>query len=201
MQWVRGGLLEASLPTGAFDLVSAQCPALPRTSSNNAERLLHRRRLLGSWVGLGLCGGGALLQTLLRGWIDRRKQAGSKAWVRPPVPLPRAPNRVGHVLPDVPWLPLEVPRCPENPAVNWPKRSTPRVWWAPCGWSRGFKSPLGHSCRPRNAGPLTISGRWVEAMSYRMSYPATVARQRLTRWKGHAMARIKWRPRADGGTS
>jgi hypothetical protein len=62
-------------------------------------------------------------------------------------PSPR-PCRVGHVLPVVPWLPLGVPRCPENPAVNWPKRSTPRVCWAPCGWSRGFKSPLGHSTGP-----------------------------------------------------
>jgi hypothetical protein len=31
-------------------------------------------------------------------------------------PLP-GPNRVGHVLPGVPWLPLGVPRCPENASV------------------------------------------------------------------------------------
>jgi hypothetical protein len=39
-------------------------------------------------------------------------------WVRPTGPPPPGPNRVGHVLPVVPWLPLRIPRCPENAAVN-----------------------------------------------------------------------------------
>jgi SAM-dependent methyltransferase len=40
VQWVRGGLVEAALQAGAFDLVSAQYPALLRTPSKDAERLL-----------------------------------------------------------------------------------------------------------------------------------------------------------------
>ncbi|HYP43722.1 MAG TPA: class I SAM-dependent methyltransferase [Propionibacteriaceae bacterium] len=40
VQWVPAGLLEAQLPTAAFDLVSAQYPALPRTPSADAELAL-----------------------------------------------------------------------------------------------------------------------------------------------------------------
>jgi SAM-dependent methyltransferase len=40
VQWVHGGLVEATPQPGAFDLVSAQYPALLRTPSNEAERLL-----------------------------------------------------------------------------------------------------------------------------------------------------------------
>ena len=38
--WVHAGLLEAALPTGAYDLVSAQYPALLRTPDRAAERTL-----------------------------------------------------------------------------------------------------------------------------------------------------------------
>jgi SAM-dependent methyltransferase len=38
--WVHSGLLEANLPGAGFDLVSAQYPALRRTSGNDAERAL-----------------------------------------------------------------------------------------------------------------------------------------------------------------
>lgn len=38
--WVHAGLGDATLPVGAFDLVSAQYPALLRTPSNDAERSL-----------------------------------------------------------------------------------------------------------------------------------------------------------------
>lgn len=38
--WVHAGLVEARLPEGAFDLVSAQYPALLRTPDNDAERAL-----------------------------------------------------------------------------------------------------------------------------------------------------------------
>lgn len=38
--WVHGGLLDADLPAGAFDLVSAQYPALRRTPGADAERAL-----------------------------------------------------------------------------------------------------------------------------------------------------------------
>jgi hypothetical protein len=62
-----------------------------------------------------------------------------------PVPLSPVLNRIGHVLPAVPGLPLGVPQCPENAPVNSPKRCTPRNCWAPSAWSKGFKSPLGHS--------------------------------------------------------
>ncbi|MCU1655847.1 MAG: methyltransferase type 11 [Pseudonocardiales bacterium] len=40
VQWVHAGLVEAPLQAGAFDLVSAQYPALLRTPRNDAERLL-----------------------------------------------------------------------------------------------------------------------------------------------------------------
>ncbi|QGQ18802.1 methyltransferase domain-containing protein [Cellulomonas sp. JZ18] len=40
--WVHGGLLDAALPAGAFDLVSAQYPALRRTPDARAERALVR---------------------------------------------------------------------------------------------------------------------------------------------------------------
>ena len=40
VRWVRSGLVEASLPPGAFDLVSAQYPALRRTPTAEAERAL-----------------------------------------------------------------------------------------------------------------------------------------------------------------
>lgn len=40
VRWVHDGLVEAALQPGAFDLVSAQYPALLRTPSNDAERLL-----------------------------------------------------------------------------------------------------------------------------------------------------------------
>lgn len=40
VQWVHAGLVDARLPAGAFDLVSAQYPALLRTPSNEAERSL-----------------------------------------------------------------------------------------------------------------------------------------------------------------
>ncbi|MDT7567774.1 MAG: hypothetical protein QOG76_6398, partial [Pseudonocardiales bacterium] len=39
-RWVHGGLEEASLRAGVFDLVTAQYPALLRTPSNDAERVL-----------------------------------------------------------------------------------------------------------------------------------------------------------------
>ena len=38
--WLRAGLVEAALPPASFDLVSAQYPALLRTSENLAERAL-----------------------------------------------------------------------------------------------------------------------------------------------------------------
>jgi SAM-dependent methyltransferase len=40
VRWVHGGLEEAPLQAGAFDLVTAQYPALLRTPSNDAERVL-----------------------------------------------------------------------------------------------------------------------------------------------------------------
>ena len=40
MAWVHAGLVEAALPAGAFDLVSAQYPALLRTPDDDAERAL-----------------------------------------------------------------------------------------------------------------------------------------------------------------
>jgi SAM-dependent methyltransferase len=40
VRWVHAGLLEASLPPGAFDLVSAQYPVLRRTPTEEAERAL-----------------------------------------------------------------------------------------------------------------------------------------------------------------
>lgn len=40
VEWVHAGLLEAAPAPGAFDLVSAQYPALLRTSTNDAERTL-----------------------------------------------------------------------------------------------------------------------------------------------------------------
>lgn len=38
--WLHSGLIEARLPDGGFDLVSAQYPALTRTPGNDAERAL-----------------------------------------------------------------------------------------------------------------------------------------------------------------
>lgn len=38
--WLHSGLLEANLPSGSFDLVSAQYPALRRTPGDDAERAL-----------------------------------------------------------------------------------------------------------------------------------------------------------------
>ena len=40
VEWIHAGLLDASLPHGAFDLVSAQYPALARTPNRDAERAL-----------------------------------------------------------------------------------------------------------------------------------------------------------------
>jgi SAM-dependent methyltransferase len=40
VRWLHGGLVEAPLSPGAFDLVSAQYPALRRTPTNEAERAL-----------------------------------------------------------------------------------------------------------------------------------------------------------------
>ncbi|MEI8084294.1 MAG: class I SAM-dependent methyltransferase [Actinomycetes bacterium] len=40
VMWLHAGLLEADLPEGGFDLVSAQYPALLRTSGNEAEKAL-----------------------------------------------------------------------------------------------------------------------------------------------------------------
>lgn len=40
ISWVHGGLAEAALPAGSFDLVSAQYPALRRTPDSAAERAL-----------------------------------------------------------------------------------------------------------------------------------------------------------------
>ncbi|GAA5053406.1 class I SAM-dependent methyltransferase [Streptomyces similanensis] len=40
VRWVHAGLVEAALPAGSFDLVSAQYPALPRTPDAAAERAL-----------------------------------------------------------------------------------------------------------------------------------------------------------------
>ena len=40
IQWVHAGLAEAQLPPGSFDLVSAQYPALLRTTDSAAERAL-----------------------------------------------------------------------------------------------------------------------------------------------------------------
>jgi SAM-dependent methyltransferase len=40
VRWIRSGLVEASLAPGAFDLVSAQYPALRRTPKAEAERAL-----------------------------------------------------------------------------------------------------------------------------------------------------------------
>ncbi|MGS0684777.1 class I SAM-dependent methyltransferase [Nakamurella sp. GG22] len=40
IRWVHAGLVEAALPSASFDLVSAQYPALLRTSDNAAERAM-----------------------------------------------------------------------------------------------------------------------------------------------------------------
>ncbi|VEG55007.1 type 11 methyltransferase [Mycolicibacterium aurum] len=40
VEWVHAGLVDAALAQGAFDLVSAQYPALLRTPTNDAERTL-----------------------------------------------------------------------------------------------------------------------------------------------------------------
>jgi SAM-dependent methyltransferase len=40
VEWLHAGLLEAQLPPGGFDLVSAQYPALLRTATHDAERSL-----------------------------------------------------------------------------------------------------------------------------------------------------------------
>ncbi len=40
VRWVHAGLAEAALPAGAYDLVSAQYPALQRTPDGSAERAL-----------------------------------------------------------------------------------------------------------------------------------------------------------------
>jgi SAM-dependent methyltransferase len=40
VRWTHAGLVEAPLPTAAFDLVSAQYPALRRTPGDDAERAL-----------------------------------------------------------------------------------------------------------------------------------------------------------------
>jgi len=40
VEWLCAGLLEAALPAGAFELVSAQYPALRRTADDDAERTL-----------------------------------------------------------------------------------------------------------------------------------------------------------------
>jgi SAM-dependent methyltransferase len=40
VRWVHAGLVEAALPAGTFDLVSAQYPALLRTDDHNAETAL-----------------------------------------------------------------------------------------------------------------------------------------------------------------
>lgn len=40
VNWLHAGLVEAALPPGSFDLVSAQYPALPRTVENTAEQAL-----------------------------------------------------------------------------------------------------------------------------------------------------------------
>lgn len=40
VRWVHADLVQAGLPAGAFDLVSAQYPALLRTPGNDAERAL-----------------------------------------------------------------------------------------------------------------------------------------------------------------
>jgi SAM-dependent methyltransferase len=40
VQWLRAGLLDAQLPAGSFDLVSAQYPVLQRTPDAVAERAL-----------------------------------------------------------------------------------------------------------------------------------------------------------------
>ena len=40
VRWLHAGLVEAALPPGSFDLVSAQYPALLRTEDNQAERAL-----------------------------------------------------------------------------------------------------------------------------------------------------------------
>ncbi len=40
VQWMHAGLVDAPLPSGAFDLVSAQYPALLRTAGHDAERML-----------------------------------------------------------------------------------------------------------------------------------------------------------------
>ena len=40
VRWIHAGLLDAQLPDGGFDLVSAQYPALARTPSCDAERAL-----------------------------------------------------------------------------------------------------------------------------------------------------------------
>jgi len=40
VDWLHSGLVEASLPAGGFDLVSAQYPALPSSATHDAERAL-----------------------------------------------------------------------------------------------------------------------------------------------------------------
>jgi hypothetical protein len=40
VEWVRSGLVEAELPRGGFDLVSAQYPVLAKTPDRVAERAL-----------------------------------------------------------------------------------------------------------------------------------------------------------------
>jgi SAM-dependent methyltransferase len=40
VEWLRTGLLDAPLPAGSYDLVSAQYPALLRTATQEAERAL-----------------------------------------------------------------------------------------------------------------------------------------------------------------
>ncbi|HEX3542202.1 MAG TPA: class I SAM-dependent methyltransferase [Acidimicrobiales bacterium] len=40
IEWVHGGLVDAGLSAGAFDLVTAHYPALPKTPGHNTERTL-----------------------------------------------------------------------------------------------------------------------------------------------------------------
>ena len=40
VEWLHTGLLDAALPAGGYDLVSAQYPALLRTATQDAERSL-----------------------------------------------------------------------------------------------------------------------------------------------------------------
>ena len=86
-------LLEASLPTGAFDLVSAQCPALPRTIAPSPSP---KPRI--SLVPQACPMGGCAATTS----GSRPASVGANAWTRPAAGLPATVWR--HMIDDVQTL-------------------------------------------------------------------------------------------------